>query len=333
LNQKDPNYKKLNVLVLTHSKAILNQWRREVIEKLGLSGNPTDSYTKPIDYNGLRISFNTLQTVYRIPTAYRADFLIVDEVHHSAAYEYRKALEVSCKYKMGLSATIEGKQKISYLKNYLGDKIYTLSIKEARERNIIPEFKWDIFVTNLNVVETQEFDKVTDDINKIFDKISKESDFYTERIFGKRMRILTLKDFIELIERARYEGKDKILPDSWKYLSIIIQQRRRIIHKSAPKIKKAIEIAEKEAVNKKCILFTMDIETCDKIAKELKVKGIKTYVVHSNFNDNDNKNTLSNFKLARNGILISAKMLDEGVDISDATIGINVSSSSNKSIM
>jgi superfamily II DNA or RNA helicase len=52
LNQKDPNYKKLNVLVLTHSKAILNQWRREVIEKLGLSGNPTDSYTKPIDYNG-----------------------------------------------------------------------------------------------------------------------------------------------------------------------------------------------------------------------------------------------------------------------------------------
>ncbi len=137
LNTNNPKYKKLDVLILTHSKAILNQWRREAIEKLGLNGNPTDNYTKPIIYCGLRISFNTLQTVYRTPTAYRADFLIVDEVHHSAAYDYRKALEMSCKYKMGLSATIEGQQKISYLKNYLGDKVYTLSIKEARERSII----------------------------------------------------------------------------------------------------------------------------------------------------------------------------------------------------
>ncbi len=76
-------------------------------------------------------------------------------------------------------------------------------------------------------------------------------------------------------------------------------------------------------------MFTMDIETCDKIAKELIAKGIKTYVVHSNFNDSDNKNTLSSFRLAKNGILISAKMLDEGAD-SDATVGINVSSSRTK---
>lgn len=70
---------KINVLVTAHSRAILEQWKREACEKLGILSS--GGYEIPINTKFVRIEFETIQKLIR--TERYTDLLIVDEVHHA----------------------------------------------------------------------------------------------------------------------------------------------------------------------------------------------------------------------------------------------------------
>lgn len=321
--------KKLNVLILAHSRAILRQWRKETISKLGLIADPNDDYSMPVSYgNKLTIEFNTLQTVYKNPEWYKTDYLIVDEVHHGAGEEFRNALNVPCKWKMGLSATIEGERRESILGLYLGEIVYTFTLERARKKGIIPEFKLYIHKTFLNVQETVEFDETTDKIVSLLNFINSTQEKEIKLISNGRFSSFeNLSDFVSLM--ANYRSKKDQIPDEWHSLSNLLFSRRSIIHKSSPKIESAINLAKVVAKNKKCVMFTMDIETCEKIYDSLS-DYVDAYHVHSNLREYQNNAELDKFKKCNSGVLIAPKMLDEGIDIPEAEIGINVSSSKTK---
>ncbi|KKH98501.1 hypothetical protein EO95_14955 [Methanosarcina sp. 1.H.T.1A.1] len=321
--------KKLNVLVLAHSKAILRQWRKEAISKLGLIADPNDNYNTSIGYgNKLRIEFNTMQTVYKNPGVYETDYLIVDEVHHGAGKEFRNALNVPCKWKMGLSATIEGGERESVLDQYLGKTVYEFTLEKAREKGIIPEFKLYIHKNFLDVRETVEFYLITEKIVNLLNFINSTQKEEIKLISnGKFSSFENLSDFVHLMANSR--SKSDQIPAEWNSLSALLFSRRVIIHRSSPKIESAINLAKVVARNKKCVMFTMDIETCEKIYDSLS-SYVNTYHVHSNLKEHQNNEELDKFKKCSNGVLIAPKMLDEGIDIPDAEIGINVSSSKTK---
>lgn len=73
----------------------------------------------------------------------------------------------------------------------------------------------------------------------------------------------------------------------------------------------------------------MDIETCEILYDSLR-DYIDAFHIHSGMNSKDNARELDMFRKAKKGILIAPRMLDEGIDIPDAEIGINVSSSKTK---
>lgn len=316
----------LDVLVLAHSKAILNQWRREAIEKLGFVGNPDADFRTPLKYDNFEMNFNTLQTVHKNPEKYSTDLLIVDEVHHGAARKFHRALEVSCKWKMGLSATVEGGRR-HRLAEYLGQTVYTLTIGEARRRGIIPDFDLYVHETYLDIDNEKEFKTVTAEIASLFGCISEDYEKIKELSNGKFETFKTLSDFIKVFEKAEYEGKS--IPDEWRTLRNLILKRRWFIHRYGPKIDKAIEIAMNRGMGKKCMIFAMDIQTCKKIANKLR-GSMNVYLVHSGLKDEDIKFTINNFRSCDRGVLIAPKILDEGVDIPDAEVGINVASSKTK---
>ncbi|KAA0008040.1 MAG: DEAD/DEAH box helicase [Thermoplasmata archaeon] len=311
------------VLILAHSRAILNQWRRETIDKLGLIANPQQDYNTPIYCNGLKIYFNTLQTVYKKPWKYSADLLIVDEVHHGAASEFRKALSINTKWKMGLSATIEGEPRTQILKREIGPIVYRFTLKEAIKRGVIPKFEWKLHTVYLSIEEEKEFKEISEKIKNLFKKIRYDGD-NIKKISDKKDLIEDLYDFIKLLEMARYKKLD--LPEDWKILQSLILQRRWIIHRSKPKLEHAIELSKKLSVDHKVIIFTMDINSCDLIAEELSKEIDNVFVIHSDIEEDVNTRIIR-FKKAKYGALIGARMLDEGIDIPDAEIGINISSS------
>jgi len=313
------------VRIFAHSRAILNQWRREVIEKLGLPNNPAFPYTIPVQCSGTTIYFNTLQSVYKNPENYPANLLIVDEVHHGASIEHRKALQIHSNWKLGLSATIDGNEKRNVLTRELGPIVYTFSLDDALEKGVLPKFDWKLHTVYLDVDEENEFKKISKSIINLFNYVRIDRKTIEDISDHKQSSMDGLHDFVRLVERARYKGIQ--LPDKWTKLQGAIINRRWIIHKSKPKSDDAIKLASGYlSAKKKTILFAMDINTCEHIAKELNKTDANVFLVHSRMKG-DPYEQIEMFKKAEYGILIGAKMLDEGIDIPDAEIGINVASS------
>ena len=115
----------------------------------------------------------------------------------------------------------------------------------------------------------------------------------------------------------------------WGRLKGLIIKRRQIIHASAPRAKEAVALAHRLGYEKKCVMFAMDIETCERMYGMLQ-GGPNVYRVHSKLKDEEIAYALDSFKKIKSGILIAPKMLDEGIDVPDAEIGINVASSKTK---
>lgn len=309
--------------IFAHSRAILNQWRREIIEKMGLIADMSRDYSTSLYCNGIEIHFNTLQSVYKRPYDFPTNLLIVDEVHHTAAHEFKKALTVENDWRMGLSAYLEGEIRKNILKKELGPIVYRFPLKEARRLGVLPEFEWQLHTVYLSTEEGKEFEDISSKIKKLFNFVS--HDKYTiHQLKSDKNRVEDLYDFIKLSEIARY--KKIQLPEEWDILQGLLLKRRWIIHRSRPKLDEAIKLAKFYSDHRKVIMFSMDIESCNLIAEKLGEFTDDVFVIHSDIQEDVNK-LIIDFKKSTNGVLIGARMLDEGIDIPDAEIGINVSSS------
>jgi len=312
------------IRVITNSRALLNQWKRESVKKLGLLQDVTRDFNISINWKGIAVHFDTIQRVSANPELYPADLIIFDEVHHLAGPEFSKALQIPCPEKMGLSATVEGELKLSILKDELGPVVYQFGLKDAMIKGIIPSFEWKVIPVYLAVAEADEFKKISQDITYRFSSVKGDTETISRITGGKRKRIEDLGEFIRLIEQARYKKME--LPAEWKQIQALILKRRWIIHKSQPRLEHAMELAQDLAKTKKVILFTMDTDSCDYLGKELEKDNKNIFVIHS-FIKGDPNILIERFKRAPYGALIGAQMLGEGIDIPDAEIGINVAAS------
>lgn len=311
------------VRVLVHSRNILNQWRREVIEKLGLLEDEDAPYTQPIRIGRFSIHFNTVQSVSRSPEKYPTDLLIADEVHHFASLGFRNALSVPKKQVLGLSAYIEGVPRTRILERELGPTVYTLDLARAQEKGILPSFRWFVRAVELDVEEKSEFAKLSKDIVARFSIIRRDH-LTIRRLGGKETELRDLGDFFRLVESARYRGQE--IPQDWQILQGTVLKRRWLIHLSRPRMERAIELIIERARTNKVMVFAMNIESADTIARTVATRCDNVFVIHSEIKE-DTFAIIRRFRDADHGVLIGIRMLEEGIDIPDADIGISVASS------
>ncbi len=321
--------KRGNVLITSHSRAILNQWKQEVIDKLGLMDEYGD-YKIPVSCDYVKIEFETIQSLIRLDEIKKVDLLIVDEVHHIAAPEFRKILQkIEFKQFMGLSASPDEGERANIFRSMNIPIVFRYSLNDAINDGVLPEFEWYLHPVYISEKEMEQFEELSDQIRKGFFKVleDEETEKFLEQLGVEKDALINLNDFVKLIEKARYKKLE--IPESWKKLALLITQRRWLIHRSMPKIEEAIEIAKDYySQGKKVIIFTMDINSCNYIAERLSNEIENVFVIHSEISNP--YSVLSSFKRRKDGILVGARMLDEGIDIPDAEVGLNVAASKTK---
>lgn len=148
-----------------------------------------------------------------------------------------------------------------------------------------------------------------------------------------------LGDFIQAYQAAELE-LDRDISDEWQQLQASIQSRNWIRHRSQPKLDGALELAEKYLTEVdrgvKLVMFAMDIETTEQIGEALSEVTDNVYVVHSQVASSNRKKDrivrqrIDQFANADHGVLIAPKLLDEGIDVPDAEVGINVAGTKTK---
>ena len=122
-------------LVVTHTVPLRNQWAKEVEKvygfKPGIIGSGQFDLDSPI------VIGNT-QTLYRNIEKIRKEFgtIILDEMHHVSSPTFSKLLDTNyCRYKIGLSGTIERKDgKHVVFRDYFGNTLF----KPPKENYMTP---------------------------------------------------------------------------------------------------------------------------------------------------------------------------------------------------
>ena len=122
-------------LVITHTVPLRNQWSKEVKKVYGFEPGIIGSGRFEID---APIVIGNTQTLYRNIEKIRKEFgtIILDEMHHVSSPTFSKLLDTNyCRYKIGLSGTIERKDgKHVVFRDYFGNTLF----KPPKENYMTP---------------------------------------------------------------------------------------------------------------------------------------------------------------------------------------------------
>ena len=125
-------------LVIVHTVPLRNQWAKEVEKVFGITPGIIGSGKFEID---APIVIGNTQTLYRNIPKVRKEFgtIILDEMHHVSSPTFSKVIDTNyCRYKLGLSGTIERKDgKHVVFRDYFGNKV----IKPPKENYMTPSIR------------------------------------------------------------------------------------------------------------------------------------------------------------------------------------------------
>ena len=122
-------------LIVTHTVALRNQWAKEVEKVFGINASIIGSGNW--DISGPIVIGNT-QTLYRNLEKIHKVFgtIILDEMHHVSSPTFNRIIDSNyCRYKIGLSGTIERKDgKHVVFRDYFGNKLF----QPPKENYMVP---------------------------------------------------------------------------------------------------------------------------------------------------------------------------------------------------
>jgi superfamily II DNA or RNA helicase len=284
-------------LVVTPTLDLVDQWRarlkKEFKTDVGVLGGGER------DIRALTVSTYDSAYIHADKLGNRFGLIIFDEVHHLAALGYRNIAEMfASHYRMGLTATFEREDGLhAELNRLVGGKVFEKKVKDLTGVHLSP-FRLEKIVVELTDDEKEEYHKN----QKVF------SDYLT-RI---NLTIRSPADFQKLVMRS---GRD---PGARKAL-LARNKARDVAYNSISKIGKLSEILKKHS-GSKIFVFTEHNKLVHKISRQFLIPSI-TYRTTSK----ERSETLDRFRSGVYRAVVTSKVLDEGIDVPDADVGIILS--------
>lgn len=299
-------------LVLVPSKLLLDQWKREIDEKIPGSfviqcgGGHSDWKSKNLINKSLKYYQDDGVVIIAVrDSAGSREFqkqiispvnvlLIADEMHAFGTDHFRNFFEIDFGKRLGLSATPER----------YGDPVGTSLLLDYFGGILEPEVSLSDAIREKRLTKYQYYPELiylTADEQERWEKLSR-------RIF-----FLTMK-----------ENKD---PSEIKDLEQLFINRSRIAKKAEQKIPRVIDILVKDfEAGQHWLVYCEDTEQLEIIENELRAKSFKPFIYASALKSKEHE--LHGF-VEKGGIMLSMRCLDEGVDIPIISHAIIASSSRN----
>ncbi|RLG18993.1 ATP-dependent helicase [Nanoarchaeota archaeon] len=226
-------------------------------------------------------------------------FLIFDEVHHLPSEAYMQIAELNAApYRMGLTATYEREDgRHELLPELVGGKVFELKPSDLAGKHLSSYVIKRIYVP------------LTEDERAVYMEKFRIFRDYVEK---KGIFLKSVEDFQRIVMATGY---DERAYDALRALD----EARKIAFNSKNKLIKLRELLEKHRGDK-IIIFTRHNELVYKISKIFLIPAI-TYKTPRE----ERKLFLNGFKAGKFRAIVSSQVLDEGVDVPDANVGIIMS--------
>jgi superfamily II DNA or RNA helicase len=285
-----------SIFIVVPSIALLDQW---------YEGLQKDFNENEIALNGggehleklSRINISTIDSVKNIIEQFNASktLLIVDECHKIGTEKRGEVLTNNWHATLGLSATPERDYDDNFyiiIRKILGDIIFDYDYIDAREDEVIVNFKLLYAYAAMTPDEEEKYKKFTKSIQR-----------RAATIGGNDMNDYPLK--------------------------MLIFNRARMVKNSKNRIPFGIELLQKHKRDS-WIVFTENKKQAKEFNKIINSKGYKSAIYNTDLDNAEREENLNNFKKGKLNVLVSCTALDEGFDMPEADGAMILSASSSK---
>ncbi|MHB8352686.1 MAG: DEAD/DEAH box helicase family protein [Thermoplasmata archaeon] len=284
-------------LVVVPTLDLVDQWVLKLAEVFGidvgrLGGGVVD--IRPImvsTYDSALIRAETLGN--------RFQFLVVDEVHHLPSPQYRHIAEMYCApARLGLTATYERADLLHVeLEALMGGKLFELGYEELTD--YLAEFTLVKFKVELSPEEQEEYEAA--------------HDTFVRYLRSKRMVLRGPWDFEAFIRRSwNPEGREALL--AWR-------RSRELAFNPRAKLE-AVRTLLSRHRGARTLIFAEQTDQVYELGRQLLIPCL-TYKTE----EEERKELLRRFKEGTNSVLATSRVLDEGVDVPEASVAIVLSGS------
>ncbi|MFH1431905.1 MAG: DEAD/DEAH box helicase [archaeon] len=293
-----------NTLVVVPTIDLLAQWKSSVLQNMGIEeqnigifgGGERD--IKPLTI----ITYASAQKYVRL-LATKFDLVVFDEAHHLPGEVYRTiATGLIARYRLGLSATPERPDELHHdLDELVGPIVYRKGHDDVS--GYIASFRLEKINVRLNDNEKEKYEKNM----KIF------RDF----LISGKIRFMGPKSYSRIIMMS---GQSKAAYDAL----IAHKEARKIAFNAEEKIRVVLELLNKHK-NEKVIIFSEYISIVDQISRKYLIPLITSKTAKK-----ERETILSCFRDGTYSKIASGKVLDEGINVPDASVGIIISGTGSK---
>jgi superfamily II DNA or RNA helicase len=284
---------KTQTFIVVPTLDLIDQWRKRVADNLNTEAGAVGGGENTVKM----ITVSTYDSAYLQAETLGNKFMLIvfDEVHHLASPSYMQIAEMYiAPYRMGLTATYErSDERHSLLPRLIGDPVYTVDIEELAGEHLSP-YTYEKILVELTPEEQRAYD----------------NDMTTFR-FYLREKGITLRSPEDFQKFIMATGRDHRAREA-----LLARNRAlKIALNSDAKLHLLARQLEANR-NEKTLIFTLHNDLVYTISRKFLVPAI-TYQTPKE----ERKEILENFRKGEYKAIVTSQVLDEGVDVPDASAG------------
>jgi superfamily II DNA or RNA helicase len=284
-------------LVIVPTLDLLDQWRSKLKEEFKVDVGKLGGGEQEI--KAITVSTYDSAYIHAARLGNKFGLIIFDEVHHLPAESFKQIAEMfAAPFRMGLTATYERDDGLhSELNRLIGGKVFEKKVKDLSGEHLSP-FRLQKIAVELTAEEQIEYER--------------NQGIFTDYLRKSNITIRTPLDFQKIVIRS---GRD---PNARKAL-LARNKARDIALNSVSKLEKFREILKKHAESR-LFIFTEHNKLVHIISKEFLIPAI-TYRTATK----ERAEILDRFRSGVYRSVVTSKVLDEGIDVPEADVGVILS--------
>lgn len=248
--------------------------------------------------------------------------LIADECHRYAGEEFSRVLDPRADRRLGLTATFERADELDreVLAPYFGGVIHRLWYDRAREDRLIAPFDIALVGVELRSEERHRYGELSEEIRRLHRSLQ---GYLVDRV-------LSAQQFLTLVAMwAKADDMSARAFQARKYLKAVAARQRLLAQtptkrECLPLLEPALRAAQRT------ILFSLTQDSAQNAASEIAAIGIRADSIFSDLGRAERSRRMQEFRDGALPVLAAPRILDEGVDVPEADLGLVLAANRSK---